>query len=133
MNIVTGGNVNLTGGFVTGNSQASAAIQATGPINLTIGGSLNITGSLALPLLPAPNTPITLIFTGGGGQNFIVDPSLAPAYIQTFPTFIPITMPPEAVVATQSSNLLADLFAPLSDTGEGDGGDDQKKKPQSCN
>ena len=42
-------------------------------------------------------------------------------------------MPPEAVVATQGSNVLAQLFAPPADTGDGDGSDDQKKKPQSCN
>lgn len=152
LNVSTTSNVTLAGGssMVGGTAaQAYAAVMATGPINMTIGGSLNITGSFALPLLSAPSTPITLIFTGAGGQNFIVDSTLAPAYIQTsffvpleplvplvpLEPLAPLALSSETVVASQLPTDLGTLFSGAYVFAGGGAAEDGsgKEKPQSCN
>ena len=151
LDVTAGGDVSLTGGTQTGSGVATATIAALGPINMTLGGSLNITGSLAAPVQADASSPITITYTGGGTQAFTTDAVLGVATIRTGPALVPpplppapagelieepLVMPPEAVVAAQLTatveSVLSTIFVPEEGEASGEGGTDGRRRLQSC-
>jgi filamentous hemagglutinin family protein len=142
------GDVSVTGGAVTGIGSAYASMSATGPINLSIGGSTGLTleGS-ATGLVADPASPITVTYTGGGSEVPIVNPSLDTATILTTLFVLPPPPPPpppppsgagEATGTVFDPNVLAPVIqgakmasAPgevTIDAGDGGGAPDEEKK-----
>lgn len=96
LDIAASGDVALTGGTVTGVGSAYSTMMATGPINITVGGSTGLTmtgGSGGTGLSADPSSPITVTYTGGGTTNIVPDPLREGASVQTA-LFVPPPPPP---------------------------------------
>jgi len=96
LDVISSGDVMLTGGTVTGIGSAYSSMLATGPISVTVGGTAGLTltgGASGTGIVADPGIPITVTFTGGGTQNLVNNPSLDGASIQTT-LFIPPPPPP---------------------------------------
>ncbi|MBI3045790.1 MAG: filamentous hemagglutinin N-terminal domain-containing protein [Betaproteobacteria bacterium] len=86
LDVAASGDVTITGGAVSGAGSAYAGMMATGPINLTIGGTTGLTVTGGTPGTGPVGTgvsPITVSFSGGGMLAVVDNAALDGAFVNT--------------------------------------------------